>query len=142
MHTVKEARHGQVVDTEGRSFPMSIVKPVSSTTTAVAAPSFAKGGSTKITERREIALRPWLEPLLGHIRRAGDSGLTIHKAGKTMAAQPGFTQALREQRATLPQMVALFPESIRVDRQKGHIVLFLQEGVPQPRAGTLDAFAG
>ena len=142
IHMVKEARHGQVVDTEGRSYPMSIVKPVSSTTAAVAAPSFAKGGSTKITERREIALRPWLEPLLGHIRRAGDSGLTIHKAGKTMATQPGFTQALREQRATLPQMVALFPGSIRVDRQKGHIVLFLQEGVPQPRAGTLDAFAG
>ncbi len=61
---------------------------------------------------------------------------------KAMAAQPGFTQAIREQRATLPQMVALFPESIRVEKQKGHIVLFLQEGVPQPRAGTLDAFAG
>ncbi len=120
---------------------MSIVKPVSSTTAAATAPSFAKGGSTKITERREIALRPWLEPLLGHIRRAGDSGLSIHKAGKAMAQQQGFTHAIREQRATLPQMVALFPESIRVEKQKGHIVLFVQEGVPQPRAGTLDAFA-
>ena len=81
--------------------------------------------------------------LLGHIRRAGDGGLSIHKAGKLMATQQGFTQALREQRATLPQMVALFPESIRVEKPKGHIVLFVQEGVPPPpRVGTLDAFAG
>ena len=87
-------------------------------------------------------MRPWLEPLLGHIRRAGDSGLSMRTAGKAMAAQQGFTQALREQRATLPQMVALFPESIRVEKPKGHAVLFVQEGAPQPRAGTLDAFAG
>ncbi len=141
MHTVKETKYGRVIDTEDHDFPMSIVKPVSSTTAAVAAPSFSKGGSTKIAERREIALKPWLEPLLGHIRRAGDDGLSIHKAGAAMAQQPGFTRAIKEQRATLPQMVALFPESIRVEKQKGHNVLFVQEGVPQPRAGTLDAFA-
>jgi transposase InsO family protein len=142
LHVVRETKYGQVTDAEGNSYPMSTVKPVSSTTVAVAAPAFAKGGSTRITERRQIALRPWLATLLGHIRRAGEGGLSIHMAGKLMAAQQGFTPALREQRATLPQMVALFPESIRVEKQKGHIVLFVQEGVPQPRAGTLDAFAG
>jgi hypothetical protein len=77
-------------------------------------------------------LRPWLEPLLGHIRRAGDSGLSMRMAGKTMAAQPGFTPALREQRATLQHMVALWPESIRVEKRRGQRVLFVQEGVSRP----------
>ena len=47
---------------------------------------------------------------------------------------------LKAARATLPQMVALFPE-IRVDKRKGHKVLHLQDNAPPPRAGTLDAFA-
>tara|TARA_Y100001968_G_scaffold177018_1_gene162177 strand:- start:2727 stop:3998 length:1272 start_codon:yes stop_codon:yes gene_type:complete len=142
LHTVQSTHGGMVRDSEGNSFPMSIVLPASRRTTAATAPTFAKGGSTKIAERRRIALQPWLEPLLAHIRRAGDDGLTIHMAGRLMAAQPGFTTALKEQRATLPQMIALFPGSIRSVRQRGHAVLFVQEGVPLPRAGTLDSFAG
>ena len=141
LHTVREAKYGRVEDTEGKSYPMSIVKPVSSTTEAIAASTFARGGSTKVTERRQIAFRPWLAALIGHIRRAGDDGLSIHKAGKFMATQQGFTQALREQRATLSQMIALYPESIKVERQRGHAMLFVQQDVPMPRAGTLDAFA-
>ena len=53
-----------------------------------------------------------------------------------MAAQAGFTQALREQRATLAQMKVFWPEMIRMERPKGHQVLFVRDGVPQPRAGT------
>ena len=141
MHTFKEARHGHVEDTEGRSFPMSIVKPVSSRTEAVEAPVMARGGSKKVDERRTIALRPWLEPLLAHIRRQGEQGLSLHKAGQLMAAQPGFTQALRDQRATLAQMVRLWPESIRIEKPRGHPVLHTTGDAPAPRAGTLDAFA-
>ena len=80
LHNVKEARHGYVTDTDGKSFPMSIVLPASARTAPIAAPPLAKGGSTKTDERRRIAFRPWLEPMLKHIRRAGDEGLSIHKA--------------------------------------------------------------
>ena len=136
LHTVKEARYGHVYDTDGNGYPMSIVLPASARTADVAAPPLAKGGSLKTDEKRRIALRPWLEPLLGHIRRAGDEGLSIHPEGKLMAAQAGFTQALRKQRATLAQMKAFWPEMIRMERPKGHQVLFVRDGVPQPRAGT------
>ena len=100
----------------------------------------ARGGSKKVDERRTIALRPWLEPLLAHIRRAGDQGLSMHKAGQLMAAQPRFTKALRV-RAALSQMVRLWPESIRIEKPRGHPILHTTGDAPAPRAGTLDAFA-
>ena len=109
LHTVKEARYGHVYDTDGNGYPISIVLPASARTADVAAPPLAKGGSLKTDEKRRIALRPWLEPLLGHIRRAGDEGLSIHPEGKLMAAQAGFTQALRERRATLAHMKVFWP---------------------------------
>ena len=85
-------------------------------------------------------LRGYLPQLLAFIRRAGDDGLTIHKASTQMGSVRGFTADLKAARATVPQMVALFPE-IRIDRRKGHQVLHLSDSAPRPAAGTLDAFA-
>jgi len=65
--------------------------------------------------------------------------LTIHKAGQQMAGVQGFTAELKAARATLSQMITLFPE-IRVDRRKGHQLLHVSNDVPRPRTGTLDAF--
>ena len=139
LHNVAEVKHARVTDTEGNSFPMSLVKAVPAASTQVAAPSLAKGGSVKTDEKRRGMLRGYLPQLLAFVRRAGDTGLSIHKASKQMGAVQGFSEDLKKARATLPQMVALFPE-IRVDRRKGHQVLHVSDNVPQPRAGTLDAF--
>ena len=140
MHNVQEVKNARVTDTEGNSFPMSLVKAVPAASTQVAAPSLAKGGSVKTDQKRREMLRGYLPQLLAFIRRAGEDGLTIHRASKQMGAVQGFSEDLKKARATLPQMVALFPE-IRVDRRKGHQVLHMSDNVPQPRAGTLDAFA-
>ena len=129
-----------VIDTEGQSFPMSLVKAVPARTTQASAPILAKGGSVKTDEQRRNRLRPFLGQLLAFIRQAGDDGLSIHKAGQQMATVQGFTEELKAARATLAQMIGLFQE-IRVDRRRGHQVLHLSEYVPRPRAGTLDAFA-
>jgi hypothetical protein len=139
MHNVQEVKNARVTDTEGNSFPMSLVKAVPAASTQVAAPSLAKGGSVKTDEKRRGMLRGYLPQLLAFVRRAGDTGLSIHKASKQMGAVQGFSEDLKKARATLPQMVALFPE-LRVDRRKGHQVLHVSDNVPQPRAGTLDAF--
>ena len=140
LHNVQEVKHARVIDTEGKSFPMSLVKAVPARSTQALAPIMAKGGSVKTDEQRRNRLRPFLGQLLAFIRRAGDDGLSIHKASQQMATVQGFTEELKAARASLPQMVALFPE-IRTDRRKGHQVLHLSEDVPRPRAGTLDAFA-
>ena len=93
----------------------------------------------KIDDKRRDMLRPYLRRLIDFIRQAGDGGLSIHKASKQMAGVQGFSADLKNARATLSQMVTLFPE-IRIDRRKGHQVFFLSDNVPPPRAGTLDAF--
>ena len=139
MHTVQEVKHARVIDEKGKSYPMKLVKPVPKRTTQATAPTLAKGGSVKTDERKRAKLSGYLPQLLAFIRNAGDDGLTIHKATTQMAGVQGFTADLKAARATLPQMVALFPE-IRTDRRKGHQVLFLQGNAPPPRAGTLDAF--
>jgi hypothetical protein len=118
---------------------MSMVKAVPLRTTQATAPILAKGGSVKTDEQRRNRLRPFLGQLMAFIRRAGDDGLTIHKAGQQMAGVQGFTAELKAARATLSQMIALFTE-IRVDRRKGHQLLHVSNDTPRPRAGTLDAF--
>ena len=140
IHTVQEIQGGRVVDTEGNSFPMSTVLPVSSTTAPTAASSFAQGGSTRINEKRQIALRPWLRDMMDVIRQAGDSGVSISVFGKKMREKPGFAQTLKEQKATVAQAVELFPE-IRVEKRGGSSNLTLASDAPIPRSGTLDAFA-
>ena len=119
---------------------MKLVKAVSERSTQASAPILAKGGSLKTDEKRRGMLRGYLPRLLAFIRTSGDEGLSIHKASAQMAGVQGFTADLKNARATLPQMIALFPE-IRVDRRKGHQVMHLSDNVPPPRAGTLDAFA-
>ena len=140
LHNVREVKHARVIDTEGNSFPMSLVKAVPARSTQASAPILAKGGSLKTDEKRRGMLRGYLPRLIALIRSAGDEGLSIHKARTQMASVQGFTADLKAARATLPQMVALFPE-IRVDRRRGHQVLHLSDNVPPPRAGTLDSFA-
>jgi hypothetical protein len=140
LHIVRETKHARVVDDTGKSFPMSIVKAVPARTTRATAPSLAKGGSVKTDDKRRDMLRPYLRRLIEFIRQAGDGGLSIHKASKQMAGVQGFSADLKNARATLPQMVALFPE-IQVDKRKGHQVFFLSDNIPPPRAGSLDAFA-
>ena len=129
-----------MIDTEGNSFPLKLVKAAPAASTQVSAPTLTKGGSVKTDEKRCGMLRGYLPHLIAFIRRAGDDGLTIHKASTQMASVRGFTTDLKAARATLPQMVALFPE-IRTDRRKGHQVLHLSDNVPPPREGTLDTFA-
>ena len=140
IHTVQEIQGGRVVDTEGNSYPMSTVLPVSSTTAPTAASSFAQGGSTRINEKRQIALRPWLRDMMDVIRQAGDSGVSISVFGKKMREKPGFAQTLKEQKATVAQAVELFPE-IRVEKRGSSSNLTLASDAPIPRSGTLDAFA-
>ena len=126
-----------MTDVDGETFPLSIVKPVSERTEATSAGSFAQGGNNRINERRRTALRPWLRDMVNEIKRAGQDGLALPMLGKFMASRPGFTQALKDQRATLSQIVALFPE-IRVERSRGQVVLF--SNAARPRPGSLDAF--
>jgi len=139
LHTVAEVKHARVTDAEGNDYPMSMVKAVPARTTQATAPILAKGGSVKTDEQRRVRLRPFLGQLLAFIRRAGDDGLTIHKAGQQMAGVQGFTAELKAAPATLSQMISLFQE-IRVDRRKGHQLLHVSNDVPRPRTGTLDAF--
>ena len=141
IHQVQEVQSGRVVDTEGNSFPLSTILPVSSTTAQTSASSFAQGGSTRVDEKRRIALRPWLRDMLNVIRQAGDGGVTINIFGRKMREKPGFSEALKEQRASVAQLVELFPE-INVERRDRSATLTLASDAPIPRSGTLDAFAG
>ena len=112
-----------MVDTEGNSFPMSIVQAVSATSVKTPASSFAQGGSTKIADKRRIALRPWLQDILDVIR--ADDGMTIQMLGKRMRTKPGFMDALKAQRATVAQTIQLFPE-IRTEKRGNIVTVFLQ----------------
>ena len=67
-------------------------------------------------------------------------GVSVHSLGRAMASKAGFNDALKDQRASLAQAVALFPE-LRTEKSKGHTTVFLAADSPLPRAGTLDAFA-
>ena len=117
---------------------MSMTKAVSSGTAPVAPSSFTQGGDTRVTERRRIALQPWLPDILRVLRRTG--GLSMQMLGKNMKTVAGFTTALKEQRATMTQVVDLFPQSLKVQRQAGAITVVAREGAAVPAPGTLDAF--
>ena len=140
VHYFKAIEGAHVVDSDGNSFPMSTVLPVPLRTAASAPSTLAQAGSERVDEKRRIALRPWLQDLIDTTRRAGDEGITTHRLGRTMASKPGFTNALKEQRASIAQAVTLFPE-LRVERRRGHTIVFVAAGAPLPRAGTLDTFA-
>ena len=140
IHSVRTIQGGHVVDSDGNSFPMSTVLPVPLRTAPSAPSTFAQGGSERVDERRRIALRPWLQDIIDATRRAGDKGITTHRLGRAMASKAGFIDALKEQKASIAQVVALFPE-LRVERRKGHTIVFVTTEAPLPRAGTLDSFA-
>ena len=75
------------------------------------------------------------------IRQAGDSGMSISVFGKKMREKHGFLKALKEQRATVAQVVELFPK-IRVEKRGHSSNLTLASDAPLARpGGTLDAFA-
>ena len=140
IHTVQDVQGGRVVDTEGNSYPMSTVLAVSATTAPIAASSFAQGGSTRINEKRRIALRPWLQDMMDAVRQAGDAGIDVALLSRKMREKPGFADQLKDQKATLTQIVELFPE-FSVERQGNTIRVKLASDAPIARPGTLDAFA-
>ena len=117
---------------------MSMTKAVSSGTAPVAPSSFTQGGDTRVTERRRIALQPWLPDILRVLRRT--DGLSMQMLGKNMKTVAGFTAAMKQQRATITQVVDLFPQSIEIRRQAGAITVVAREGAAVPAPGTLDAF--
>ena len=93
MHQVQSAdANGRVVDTEGNSFRMSMVKAIPKSTVFVPVPEFAMGGSRKVEDRRREALRQWLPMLLERIKRAGVRGLSVQQASKDLATVPGFSR--------------------------------------------------
>jgi hypothetical protein len=138
IHIVANTSGAIVTDTEGASFAMSMTQAVSTGTAPVAPSSFTQGGDTRVTERRRIALQPWLPDILRVLRRT--NGLSVQMLGKTMKTVAGFTAALKEQRATMSQVVDLFPQSIEIRRQAGVITVVAREGAAVPAPGTLDAF--
>ena len=140
IHTVQDVQGGRVVDTEGNSYPMSTVLAVSATTAPIAASSFAQGGSTRINEKRRIALRPWLQDMMDAVRQAGDAGIDVALLSRKMREKAGFADQLKDQKATLTQIVELFPE-FSVERQGNTIRVKLASDAPIARPGTLDAFA-
>ena len=139
IRQVQRIEGGRVVDEEGDSFPMSIVKAVSKTSTSVAPSSFAQGGSAKVNERRRVALSPWRQDIVDAIRRAG--GLTVAALSRIMKDKQGFAKALKEQRATLAQAVRLFPEIKVETRNSTKLLTVVAASDESKRKGPLDAFA-
>ena len=140
IHMVQAIESGRVVDTEGNSYPMSTVLAVSKATAPTSASTFAQGGSTKINEKRRIALRPWLRDMMDVVRQAGDAGIDMAALSKKMREKAGFADQLKDQKATLTQIVELFPE-FSLERQKGATKVNLASDAPVARPGTLHAFA-
>ena len=134
IHQVQSAgANGRVVDTEGDTFRMSMVKAVPSNTAFVPVPDFAMGGSRKVEDRRREALRQWLPMLLERITQAGDGGLSAQRASRELAAVPGFQQALKDQRATLLQFAQLWPDRIRIEKRGSQNVLRAVRAAAPPR---------
>ena len=134
IHQVASAgANGRVIDTEGESYRMSMVKAVPRGTAFVPVPEFAMGGSRKVEDRRREALRQWLPLLMERIQQAGDGGLSVQRASRELAAVPGFTQALKDQRANLMQFAQLWPESIRIEKRGAQNFLRAVRAFPRPR---------
>jgi len=110
-----------------------MVKAVPRNTAFVPVPEFAMGGSRKVEDRRREALREWLPMLLERISQAGDCGLSAQRAGRELAAVPGFQQALKDQRATLLQFAQLWPDQIRVEKRGSQNILRAARAAPRPR---------
>ena len=119
---------------------MSTVLAVSASTAPTAASSFAQGGSTRINEKRQIAFRPWLPDMMDAVRQAGEAGIDVALLSRKMREKAGFADQLKDQKATLTQIVQLFPE-FNVERQGNTIRVKLASDAPIARPGTLDAFA-
>ena len=139
IHTVANvsATSGTVQDTEGETFKMSMVKPVTSTTVPIAASSFQQAGDTRVNERRFRAFFPWRSDIIESIRSAGDTGILTTALGRyVLADKPGFQQALKEQKATLKQVLELFPE-IRTVKEGMQTRLFLPRQRPRWREGVI-----
>ena len=139
IHTVANvsATSGTVEDTDGETFKMSMVKPVTSTTVPIAASSFQQAGDTRVNERRFRAFFPWRSDIIEAIRSAGDTGILTTALGRyVLADKPGFQQALKEQKATLKQVLELFPE-IRTVKEGAQTRLFLPRQRPRWRQGVI-----
>lgn len=111
IHSVQAINGGRVVDTDGASFPMSTVLAVPATTVSTSVSAFAEGGSRKVDDKRRTAMRPWLQDMIEVVTRArGGDGEDVASLSKKMREKPGFSQQLKDQRATMTQIVRLFPE--------------------------------
>ena len=110
IHSVQAINGGRVVDTDGASFPMSTVLAVPATTVSTSVSAFAEGGSRKVDDKRRTAMRPWLQDMVEVVTRAGGDGEDVASLSKKMREKPGFSQQLKDQRATMTQIVRLFPE--------------------------------
>ena len=119
---------------------MSTVLAVSRATAPTSTSSFAQGGSTKINEKRRTAMRPWLRDMIDAVRQGGDAGIDMASLSKKMREKPGFSDQLKEQKATMTQIVELFPE-FSLERGGRAIKVRLASDAPVARPGTLDAFA-
>ena len=78
--------------------------------------------------------------MMDAVRRGGEAGVDMAALSKKMREKAGFTQQLKEQKATLTQIVELFPE-FSLERRGGTIKVKLTSDAPVARPGTLDAFA-
>ena len=108
IHQVASAgANGRVIDTEGESYRMSMVKAVPKNTVFVPVPEFAMGGSRKVEDRRREALRQWLPTLMERIHTTGRrrrpqrsarqqrarGGARIHAGTQGSARQPHTVRA-------------------------------------------------
>lgn len=75
------------------------------------------------------------------VRQEGDEGIAMARLSKKMRERPGFADQLKEQKATLTQIVELFPE-FRLEKQGRAYKVRLASDAPVARPGSLDAFAG
>lgn len=138
VHEVGAVEGGRVKDKDGESFPMSVVKAVPRTSVSAEDSGIAKRGDVRADARRRTAFQPYQRDILDAIARAGSSGLSTARLGKIMADKQGWKETLQQQKATIRQVVELFPD-ISVVTSGGLTLLF--GGKRQARAGTLDAFA-
>ena len=79
--------------------------------------------------------------MIDAVRQGGDAGVDMAELSKKMRGKAGFADQLKEQKATMTQIVELFPE-FRLDRQGRAIKVKLASDAPAARPGSLDALRG
>ena len=79
---------------------------------------------------------------MGIVMRAGQDGMTLTLAGRTMAAKEGFTRTLKEQRMTFRQFVDLNADTFRLQIRGNASKIFVASDAARARRqdGTLAQF--